>query len=292
MQIFQFSSSKMGHLIWELIPVLSISSIQQTVGKCQALSQPRVPPSPSSSLRQGVKLWNEGFPSGNGVMTCRSLCSAPSSTTEVNKIPEQSCICVQTATEPLGRAQACFLLWREVGYFARCLGLVICFVWEFFLWLQLNFPVPSGVLCFLSLVWCTGSPRSFTQQPHHSRKIQDTRDIPSLLLPSLVKNSCGVLFSSLTPGHWCRVEGSGTSSSRAGRAAVLQIFFGRLLSISLPLLERTGLDDSKLSLLVLCLKQLNGDLMVSEINLQLSWILPFSGMFVKQVSAVAQGTEV
>lgn len=88
------------------------------------------------------------------------------------------------------------------------------------------------------------------------------------------------------------VEGSGTFSLRAGRAAVLQIFLGPLLSVSLPLLERTGLTDSKLSLLVLRLKQLTGDLMVSEINLLLSWILPFSGMFVKQVSAVAQGNEV
>lgn len=138
-----------------------------------------------------------------------------------------------------------------------------------------------------------GSPRSFIQQPQYSRKIQDTRDILLLLLPSLVKNSCGVLLSSLTPGHCCGVEGSGTCSLRAGRATVLQIFLGRLLSVSLPQLERTGLDDSKLSLPVLCPKQLNGDLMVSETtNLHLSWILPFSGMFVKQVSAVAQGTEV
>lgn len=98
----------------------------------------------------------------------------------------------------------------------------------------------------------------------------------------------GVVLSSLTPGHWCGVEGSGTCSLRAGRAAALQIFLGHLLSVSLPLLERTGLADSKLSLL----KQLNGDLMVSEINLHLSRILLFSGMFVKQVSTVAQWTEV
>lgn len=158
----------MGHLIWELIPVLPISSVQQTAWKWQALSQPRVPPSPSPSLRQGVKLWNEGFPSGNGVMTSRSLCSAPSSTTEVNNIPEQSRICVQTATGLRGEGPALFLLCREIGYFARCLALVILLcvrLWEFFPWCQLNFPVPSGV------VWFTGSPRSFTQQPHYSRKI-------------------------------------------------------------------------------------------------------------------------
>lgn len=88
------------------------------------------------------------------------------------------------------------------------------------------------------------------------------------------------------------MEGSGTCLLSAGRAAVLQIFLRHLLSVVLPLLERTGLNDSKLSLPVPCLKQLNGDLMVSEINLHLSWILPFSGMFVKQVSAVAWGTEV
>lgn len=111
-----------------------------------------LPPSPSSSLRQGVKLQNERFPSGNGVMTSRSLCSAPSSSTEVNNKPEQSGICVQS---PMGRALASFLqrgwLFCQVlgfGYFA------LCEMMRIFPWCQLNFPVPSGVLCGL-VHWLT-----------------------------------------------------------------------------------------------------------------------------------------
>lgn len=56
----------------------------------------RVPHLPS--VREGVKVLNEGFPSGNQMMTSRSLCSA-SSTAELNNIPHQSSISVQTATE-------------------------------------------------------------------------------------------------------------------------------------------------------------------------------------------------
>lgn len=290
MQIFQFSSSKLGHLIWELIPVLPISSFQQTAWKWQALSQPRVPPSPSSSFRQGVKRWNEGFPSGNGVMTSSSLCSAPSSTTEVKNIPEQSCIGVQTALRPGGRAQARFVLYRGLdilpgawfGYFALCETMRIFSL------------VSVRLSCLLCCALWSGA-LAHPEDLHNSHttlgksRTWETSYL-SCRLP-LWKTAVGFCFH-LSLQATDGVEGSGTFSLRAGRAAVLQIFLGPLLSVSLPLLERTGLTDSKLSLLVLRLKQLTGDLMVSEINLLLSWILPFSGMFVKQVSAVAQGNEV
>lgn len=45
-KLFQFSSSKMGHLIWEHFPVLPVSSVQQTVWKWQAVPQPGATPEP------------------------------------------------------------------------------------------------------------------------------------------------------------------------------------------------------------------------------------------------------
>lgn len=76
----------------------------------------------------------------------------------------------------------------------------------------------------------------------------------------------GGFFSSFTPGHCRGVEGSGTCSLVAGRAVVLQIFLRHISTVWLSLMEKTGLDDLKWSLLVLCLKQLNSPLLVSEIN--------------------------
>lgn len=40
-KLFQFNSSKIGHLIWEHFPVLPISLVQQTAWKWQAVPQPR-----------------------------------------------------------------------------------------------------------------------------------------------------------------------------------------------------------------------------------------------------------
>lgn len=87
---------------------------------------PRLP-----SAREGVKIWNEGFPSGNWMMTSRSLCSASSSTAELNNIPDQSHISVQTNTELHGEDWGLFSglegdwLFCQMhsfgfGYFALC----------------------------------------------------------------------------------------------------------------------------------------------------------------------------
>lgn len=67
-----FSSSQVKEVIWSgNLPLCCPSPRFSKEWKWQAL-----PPSPSSSLRQGVNLWNEGFPSENGVMTSRSLLSS------------------------------------------------------------------------------------------------------------------------------------------------------------------------------------------------------------------------
>lgn len=61
-------------------------------------------------------------------MTSSSLCSAPSSTTEVKNIPEQSCIGVQTALRLGGRAQARFVLYRGLDILPGAWVWLFCFV--------------------------------------------------------------------------------------------------------------------------------------------------------------------
>lgn len=81
------------------------------------------------SAREGAKVWNEGFPSGNRMMTSRTLCSASSSTAELNNIPDQSRISVQTNTELHGEDWGLFsglegdrlsCQMHGFGYFALC----------------------------------------------------------------------------------------------------------------------------------------------------------------------------
>lgn len=82
----------------------------------------------------------------------------------------------------------------------------------------------------------------------------------SLLLSFLVKISCRVFFIQVTDVDQRDIFFDGKQSS------ILQIFLRHICTIWLPLMERTGPHDSKWSLLVLYLKQLNSPLLVSEIN--------------------------
>lgn len=140
---FNWSINKMGHLIWEQFPVLPIFSVQQTVWQWQAVPQPQaaVEPLIFQQPREGVKVWNEGFPSGNQMMTSRSPRSASSSTGELNNIPDQSCISLQTTRAPWGGLRLVPWSRGRLVIFARCMVLVILLcvrLGRIFPWCQLS----------------------------------------------------------------------------------------------------------------------------------------------------------
>lgn len=126
----------------------------------------------------------------------------------------------------MGRAETCSLLWRETGYFARCmvLGLVILLCvrpGRIFSWCQLSFCVPCGVLWSL-LYWLT--LKFYATATLLLGNLGQEGHPLSLLLSSLVKISDFFLFCT---------------------------FLRNIPTAGLPLMGRTGLDDLKWSLLVL-----------------------------------------
>lgn len=190
-RLFQFNPSKMGHLIRKHFPVLPISSVQQTVWEWQAMPQPRAAAEPLTFPQRELKMrvflletewWHPDLSA--------QLLHPP-----LNWMTYQSShvfLCRQLHSST-GRTEACSLVWRETGYFARCMGvgLVISLfvrLGGFFPWCQLSFPVSSGVLRGLPhrLTWkfCVRATLLLENLGHERH--------PLSLLPSpLVKISCG-----------------------------------------------------------------------------------------------------
>lgn len=266
-KLFPFNSSKMGHPIWEHFPVVPISSVQQTAWKWQAVPQPRaaaeppISPQPEREWKFEMRVFlletEWWHPDRSAHLLHPSL----------NWITYQNShifLCRQLQIS-MGRTEVCCLVWRETGYFGRCMGLVLVILLcvrlvGIFPWCQLSFPVPSDVLRALPH-WLTY--KFYVRATLLLENLGHERHPSCCFL--LWRLAVG-FFTSLTPGCWCGAEDSGTCSLMAGTAVVPQKFLRHISTVWLPLMERTGLDDLKWSVLVLRLKHLNSPSLVSEIN--------------------------